>query len=100
MGKVVKGKRVVADRTEVTLLLSNYRQAKDAEAAAKIVAEECREALVAIAGDAEILVDASNLQMCKVPERSRRTLPLADALALHPDLERIVHVSDYRVISR
>lgn len=98
--KVVKGKRVVCDRTEVTLLLSHYRQAKDAEAAAKIAAEEAREALVALAGDAEILVDASNLQLCKVPERSRRSLPLQDALALHPDLEKLVHVSDYRVISR
>ena len=34
MGKVVKGKRVVADRTDVTVLLTQYRAAKDAEAAA------------------------------------------------------------------
>jgi len=97
---VIKGKKQVADRTEVTLLLANYRSAKDAEKAAKIASEECRSALVAIAGDAEILVDDHNLQLCKVPERSRRSLPLQESLLLHPDLEKIVHVSDYRVITR
>ena len=97
---VIKGKKQVADRTEVTVLLTRYRAAKDAEKAAKLVAEECREALVGIAGDAEILVDERNLQLCKVPERSRRTMPLAESLLLHPDLEKIVHTSDYRVITR
>ena len=100
MGKVVKGKRVVADRTDVTVLLTQYRAAKDAEAAAKEAAEMARESLVALAGDAEILVDSNNLQLCKVPERVRRSLPLAEALALHADLERIINVSEYRVISR
>jgi hypothetical protein len=97
---VIKGKRQTADRVEVTLLLANYRAAKDAEAAANIAATECREALVEIAGDAEILVDAHNLQLCKVPERSRRSLPLVEALELHPDLEVLVHHSEYRVITR
>ena len=97
---VVKGKRAVADRTEVTLLLSHYRQAKDAEAAAKLAADEAREALLKLAGDAEILVDGSNLQLCKLPERSRRSLPLVESLALHPDLERLVKTSDYRVVTR
>lgn len=97
---VVKGKKQVCDRTEVTLLLSHYRAAKDAEKAANVAAEEARAALIALAGDAEILVDSSNLQLCKVPERSRRTMPLHESLLLHPDLEKIVHTSDYRVITR
>jgi hypothetical protein len=97
---VVKGKRQIADRTEVTLLLSHYRQAKDAEAAAKIAADEARGALVDLAGDAEILVDSSNLQLCKLPERSRRSLPVGDALDLHPDLEVLIHHSVYRVVTR
>lgn len=97
---VIKGKRAVADRTDVVVLLGNYRQAKDAEAAAKQVADECRAALVALAGDAEILVDASNLQLCKLPERTRRSLPMTESLELHPDLESLVKTSDYRVVTR
>lgn len=100
MSKVVKGKRQVADRTDVTVLLSHYRTAKDAEAAAKIAADEARMALVALAGDAEILVDSSNLQLCKLPERTRRSLPLLESLDLHPDLDALVHVSEYRVVTR
>jgi hypothetical protein len=97
---VVKGKRAVADRTEVTLLLSHYRAAKDAEAAAKTAADEARQALVVIAGDAEILVDSSNLQLCRLPETSRRSMPLDESLALHPDLSAIVHTSHYRTVRR
>jgi hypothetical protein len=40
------------------------------------------------------------MQLCKVPERTRRSLPLLESLALHADLEALVHVSEYRVISR
>lgn len=100
MGKVIKGKRQVADRTDVTVLLTQYRAAKDAEAAAKSAAEMARESLVELAGDAEILVDSNNIQLCKVPERTRRSLPLLEALELHADLEVLIHVSEYRVITR
>ena len=38
--------------------------------------------------------------MCKIPERERRTMPVVQALELHPDLDSIVNHSHYRVISR
>ena len=97
---VVKGKRQVADRTEVTLLLSHYRTAKDAEAAAKAAASEAHDALIALAGDAEILVDGSNLQLCKLPERHTTRLPTAEAMALHPELVELLHTTYYRVVTR
>jgi hypothetical protein len=100
MGYVIKGKNVTVDRTDATLLLAHYRAAKDAEKAAKLAAQEAHDSLVALAGDAEILVDASNLQLCKLPEISRRTMPLQEALLLHPDLESIVHTSEYRRVMR
>lgn len=100
MGYVIKGKKITVDRTDATLLLSHYRSAKDAEKAARLAAAEAHDALVAMAGDAEILVDASNLQLCKLPEITRRTLPMNEALLLHPDLEPLVNVSEYRRIMR
>ena len=100
MSYVIKGKKAVVDRTDATLLLAHYRSAKDAEKAARLAALEAHDALVAMAGDAEILVDERNLQLCKLPEISRRTLPMNEALLLHPDLEALVHTSEYRRIMR
>jgi hypothetical protein len=97
---VVKGKRVVADRTEVTLLLHHYRTAKDAEAAAKEAATLAHDALLEIAGDAEILVDGSNLMLCKLPERHTTTLPAKEAIALYPKLEKLLRTTYYRVVTR
>lgn len=97
---VTPGKRRKANRTEVTKLLLAYRTAKDAEKAARTAAEDARLALIGIAGDAEILVDKNGVTMCKIPERERRTMPVVQALELHPDLESIVNHSHYRVVSR
>ena len=97
---VVKGKRQKADRTEVTLLLSHYRAAKDAEAAAKEAATLAHDALIEIAGDAEILVDGSNLMLCKLPERHTTTLNAKDAIELHPELVELLKTTYYRVVTR
>ena len=97
---VVKGKRKKADRTEVTLLLSHYRTAKDAEAAAKEAATNAHDALIEIAGDAEILVDGSNLMLCKLPERHTTRLPAKEAMALHPELVELLNTTYYRVVTR
>jgi len=94
------GKRKKANRAEVTKLLLAYRTHKDAEKAARAAAEEARMSLIAIAGDAEILVDKNGVPLCKIPERERRTMPVVAALELHPDLEGIVNYSHYRVITR
>ena len=97
---VVKGKRKKADRTEVTLLLHHYRTAKDAEAAAKEAAQNAHDALIEIAGDAEILVDNSNLMLCKLPERHTTRLPAKEAMALHPELVELLSTTYYRVVTR
>jgi hypothetical protein len=97
---VVKDKRKKTDRTRVTRLLNAYRVAKDAEKRAREAAEEARTQLIALAGDAEVLVDKNGVQLVKLPERSRRTLPVVDALELHPDLDALINTSYYRVVSR
>lgn len=97
---VIKGKRVKADRAEVTILLAHYRTAKDAEAAAKEAATAAHDALLELAGDGEILVDGSNLMLCKLPERKTTRLPAADVLALHPELAELLNTTYYRVVTR
>lgn len=97
---VVAGKRKKVDRTKISKILVEYRTAKDAEKRAKEAAEDARTQLIALAGDAEILVDKNDVQLVKLPERSRRSLPVVDALEMHPDLDVLINTSYYRVVSR
>ena len=78
---VIKNKRRKVSREDVTALLNTLSTARSAERDAHRVAEEARQAIIEIAGDAEILTDRYGIVLCRVPEQSRRTLPIKETVA-------------------
>jgi hypothetical protein len=83
---VIKNKRKKVNRDDMTALLNTLSTARSAERDAHQVAQEARNAIIEIAGDAEILTDRYGIVLCRVPEQSRRTLPVVETVAAIDEL--------------
>ena len=98
---VTPGKRKKVNREDVTALLNTLTTARSAMSDAHKVAEEARQAIIEIAGDAEILTDRYGIVLCRVPEQSRTTLgPWKDVVAAIPEAADWVKVSWFRKVTR
>jgi hypothetical protein len=84
---ITKGKRKRVNREDVTALLNTLTTARSAERDAHLVAEEARQAIIEIAGDAEILTDRYGVVLCRVPESSRRTIPIGNTFVAIDELD-------------
>jgi hypothetical protein len=81
LASVIKGKKVQADRSDVSVLLHSYRIAKAGQKAAGEAADAARDGLISLVGDGEVLTDAvTGLTLCSLPVRSRTNAPSVAAL--------------------
>jgi|SRR6478752_1775719 hypothetical protein len=85
---------------EAQVALTRWRAAQETKRIADEAAEEERARLLAIIGDAQFAVDSDGRIVYSAPERSRRTMPVVEALELAPILASVVKTSTYRVISK
>jgi hypothetical protein len=97
---VTPGKRKKVNRDDLTALLNQLSTARSAMKDAHTVAEEARQAIIEIAGDAEILTDRYGIVLCRVPESSRSTLPVKEVVAAIPEAADYVRVSWFRRVTR
>jgi len=99
---VVKNSRIAFDGDALAsaqALIAQYRNAKASERIAADLAKAAHAALAELLGDAEYGVNLEGTPIVRMPERTRRTLPVEAALELAPILAPLVNVTTYRVVS-
>lgn len=98
---VIKNSRTTLEGdtlAEATALLAQYRASKASARIADELARAAHARLAEILGDAEVGVDADGMQVVRMPERTRVTLPTDDALALAPIVASLLRTTRYRVV--
>jgi len=99
---VIKNSRVTLDQDGLATaeaLIAQYRAAKASARIADDLAKAAHAALAEILGEAEYAVTPEGVQVVRMPERTRRTLPVEAALELAPILAPLVNVTTYRVVA-